>query len=771
MALIKKRFAHIDTSAGVDRPGDALDAAKAYITGSLKVGSTESVGAIESQLQTAFGGTIPDPITIISTGNPFIVADDVKAFTGNIDVGPMGDEYFSVKAPATNFNGQISANLDIISKKNILPQGPSNIGLNDQKFNELHVENAYVASDLHAQSVYSSDYVTGSSLTANTDLTVIDGSSFKVDSRGLSVGLVSSLAQLSGSAGAEFSHGDLMVLAGMVSASGDLKTDSNVAAKGTAGFGKKLTVSSGGMEVTGSAALHDNLTVEKELHVEMDKFVVDGSAATLKEINFAVKDMSSTEMFTVDAQTGNTVVTGELHAQQDAFVANASSVVVKGVELLVKNSNGNNQFVVAPDTGNTTINGSLTVSQDLVVLGDRIEAQITQLRIEDGLITLMSGSTSRAMSSNPGNEAGIEVEVGGEGDKPAIEFKSAIDSTGNVNSGSWQANLNWIPEQDSTWDLGVSGHKWRGLLLSGQANVGSLELNKGAITNAGSVAASSLTLSDDLHAANVYSAGALTGSSLNVVNNATIGGTLGAGTSTLASLSVTADATVGGKLGVTDVATFSGAVTASAGISSSNVQATGNLSGSTLTVGSTASFAGLATFNNSATVSSGSTLTIADGAKLNVLGTAQYVNLAATGNGTFSGSLTVGGIDISPIAAATPVSTSNDSYATLLTEALDPQSMAKMELEVIASNITHAAAWKISIAAQRKENGEINAAAVELSKEVLAGDGMKLDVEISDLAGVIVIKAAGAAGVGTVYWDAQIVKKMVISTVDGSRRY
>ena len=60
------------------------------------------------------------------------------------------------------------------------------------------------------------------------------------------------------------------------------------------------------------------------------------------------------------------------------------------------------------DSGSFT--GDLTISGDLVVQGTRTELQISQLKVEDTLITVASGSAN----SSAANGAGYEIEMGGQ---------------------------------------------------------------------------------------------------------------------------------------------------------------------------------------------------------------------------------------------------------------------------------------------------------------------------------------------------------------------
>ena len=70
------------------------------------------------------------------------------------------------------------------------------------------------------------------------------------------------------------------------------------------------------------------------------------------------------------------------------------------------------------DSGSFT--GDLTISGDLVVQGTRTELQISELKVEDTLITVASGSAN----SSAANGAGYEIEMGGQ-TNPAITWDHA----------------------------------------------------------------------------------------------------------------------------------------------------------------------------------------------------------------------------------------------------------------------------------------------------------------------------------------------------------
>jgi hypothetical protein len=70
------------------------------------------------------------------------------------------------------------------------------------------------------------------------------------------------------------------------------------------------------------------------------------------------------------------------------------------------------------DTGSFT--GDLTIQGDLVVEGSRTELQVSELKVEDTIITVASGSAN----SSAANGAGFEIEMGGQ-TNPAITWDHA----------------------------------------------------------------------------------------------------------------------------------------------------------------------------------------------------------------------------------------------------------------------------------------------------------------------------------------------------------
>lgn len=732
MAIIQKRYAHLNQadSGSLHRK---LDATSAYITGSVEAASTLTVrGQAQFDDVAKFGDTAAAEAVItgmgglpnldlvvsgtIAIGDQLLVFGDITGgkqldLTGRALVGGKLEVQGEItgSAPALlQSTLKVDGQADMVD---VLPQVDLtyDLGSAAKRWAELHAGTA-AFTNLEA------DY--------------------------LDVAITASVAQLTGSAGAVFTAGNLKVEAGEVSASSDLKAGGALVVAGNADLNGALDVALGS-DLHGAVIAYSTLNVQGAADLD-STLNVDGAA-----------EFQSTISASGAAQLGATLtVAGDADLNGQLDVAGNFSVAA-------------NMFSVIAASGDTSIAGDLVVSGDLTVMGDRIEAQVTQLRIEDGLITLMSGSPSRAVSDG----AGIEVDVGAveNGAKPTLAFDHTEDA--------WTSNLDFNPTADLTYDLGISTKRWRELHLSGDANVG------------GAVDAGSLAVSGE----------ATFGASIAVTGSGSFSGALEANTvsasagvsggsfSTNGSLTVQGAADLNGGLDVIGAVSASGGVTAASFTADGlgdfgSLDVSGNTTLADLSVSglsdlSELQVAGAATFAQSIAVTGSGSFTgdisaasASFSGDLDVYGTATFHGVfAVPGAGDF-GSLTVGGINMSPISSSNPVSTVNASSATMLTQQLVSGDMAKYEIEVIARGASNAAAWKISVAAMH-DGTEIQAAATELSKEFFGALGANLDVDIDVAGGNINVKAKGADSAGTVYWDCQIVKKMVLDSANGARKY
>lgn len=751
MTVVNKRYAHINHASGSAH--NLLDAEAAYVTGSLYVGQAAT---LNNTLTVANEATFSDKavVTLDITGSAnldiarqaHIVGDtqlDAKLFVGTA----TGD--------FNNFLSDLVTHGDLAALPQSLFSGDTAVGGNFIASGSMMVlSNSAIMGDLNVKGVaeFKKAVTMLDTLTAgNSTLANV----YAKDSRSdIGTDVLPFHAVY-----AQELHAQTLSASQHLYSQGDLKVQDAATFQSSITVGGAANLNDS-LEVTGSATVKTDLTVNKNLTAANKFYVVDGGDVSVKGADLYVKNSSGTEKFKVAAASGDTKIWGTLTGEDQATLKGA------GYGLVVNNS---------------ASFGAVRVYGDLVVDGDQVILNTSVLQVEDYNITLVSGSHGDDIASG----AGLTIQGD---DAHTFTWKhneaNEIDATTHDGANAFVINDNWLPSTDDKFFLGKPSHAWKGLYLSGDAHVGGdLAMdNAGAITGIGSLTAQNVTATTQLSGAALSVGGnASVQGTLGVTGQTTLAG-LGAGASTLASLGVTGASTF------SDVATFSAAVTASAGLSASQIQAQGvqaqslkalsSLSASAADIGGALNVAGLATFSGQASFASSATVqapyffTIAQGATLDVQGSAQYVNLSATGNGTFGGSLTVGGINISPISSSSPVTTSNGSSTTMLSEALVDGDMAKFEIEVIARSETEncAASWKISVAALH-DGTEVQAMATELSKEPFGALGPNLDVVIDVTGASIAVIAKGAAGAQKVYWDCQIVKKMVMSAIDGSRKY
>jgi hypothetical protein len=131
--------------------------------------------------------------------------------------------------------------------------------------------------------------------------------------------------------------------------------------------------------------------------------------------------------------------------------------------------NGVNVNVPGLQTNSSPTFGTLLLTGDLIVQGTRTELQVSELRVEDKLITLASGSTTSAAADG----AGFEIA----GADKSLQWDHAAQA--------FKMNSDFIPAADESYDLGSPTAKWKDLYLSGSTifldNV-SLSINDGKFT-------------------------------------------------------------------------------------------------------------------------------------------------------------------------------------------------------------------------------------------------------------------------------------------------
>lgn len=605
-----------------------------------------------------------------------------------------------------------------------------------------------------------------------------------------------------------------IVIGGSGSFMGDVSLQGVLAVNGSSSFAGVLKANDRGNPVDiGEELVPFNAIYANEIHAQtlsasqhlysQGDLVVQASGSILGrlEVTGYIKSLANEISASGNLSAGENLyvfgtaeVKNTLNVLSDKFIVDSAATTLKNIDFEVKNVSSVQKFFVDSETGDTEIQGTLKgrgaatfyaagtglavshnasvggnlyVAGDLNIEGSTVTLDATTIQLADKNIDLgkVSGAIGNlGTDNNSADGAGLTIMNSGSGDIDLIWEKETVDG----HAPSFTVNADWSPALNESQSLGQSGQRWNFVYAK-----------DGEFT--------------DVTATGTVSLGAVDVDSLAV----TTGGA----------------ATFGGGIAVTGTGSFTQQLSSSAAIK-----------GLSLDVAETATFGGMVDLNDGATVPAEKTLTIAAGAFLQVDGTANYLNLSATGQvaaahlsasagaeitgslfvvGPMSssegataasfqaaglanfGSLVVGGINISPISAS--VTTLDNAEREIFSFPIAEYEMMKLELEVIARGAqvwyqhdglstnypgvaNLGASWKISITAMH-DGDSVVAAASEIVKEFFGALGMKLDVKIEEVAGNIVITAVGTSNAQGIFWDAQVTKKMVMSNKQGTLTY
>ena len=139
-------------------------------------------------------------------------------------------------------------------------------------------------------------------------------------------------------------------------------------------------------------------------------------------------------------------------------LTNVSEIGVSGSLVISSSANLSVLGTMTADSINVT--NDLTVGGNLTVNGTQTILNVTELVIEDKLITLASGNNSDAGAVG----AGIEVQVVG-GDDKWIKYT-------NTPVNAWTTNIDWSPSADNTINLGNASLQWHDLFIGGSSLIG-----------------------------------------------------------------------------------------------------------------------------------------------------------------------------------------------------------------------------------------------------------------------------------------------------------
>ena len=678
---ITKRYAHINHAQGDAQ--NKLDAELAHITGSLYVGQDATLAAT-----LMVTGEISGSSNLRISGSAHMVGavqmDSTLAVT---DKASFGDTTALEAILTAGFGGgpvvadiavegivAIGDVLAVMGDAHVV--GSGSISGDLEVDGTLQVHNTSRLEDTVPEAANSFDL--GKSDNKWRAIYVQSGSFEHLEAQYLNVAVTASVAQLTGSAGAKFTAGDLKVEAGEVSASMDLKAGGQLVVAGNADL-------NGTLDVALAADLHGAV-------IAYSTFNAQGAADLDSTLNVdGAAEFQSTLSASGAAQLGSTLALAGAGTFASSLAVNGA-----GVALSVANS--------------ASIGGDLTVTGNFVVQGEQVILNTVTLEVEDKNIELAKVASPTDITAD-----GAGITIKGATDHTVLWYN---DRDGGVDA--FSVNDHWLPESDNAFDLGTANYSWRELNLSGDANVGgALDVDGaanlasidvvGAATFAASIAvAGSGSFSTAVTAQSLSASAGVSGGTLTIAGAADLNGGLdvvgevsASAGMFAASFDASGEAHVGSLLvdGVASVATLTASVGA---------EIQGLLSASSMVVEGQATFNGTATFNG---------------------------DFVVPGTGDF-GALVVGGINMSPISAS--LYTEGAESKTLFAVAIASGEMIKLEMEVIAhgdentvgSNLADAASFKYSVSAIRTTSG-IEIKATEIAKEAFA-QGVNLDIDITE---------------------------------------
>ena len=119
------------------------------------------------------------------------------------------------------------------------------------------------------------------------------------------------------------------------------------------------TPTTGTLVVTGGTGISENLNVGGTTHL-LGNVEIDGTVDI--DANFAVRN-NTTDKFTIESATGNTVIEGTLDIQLETEITDNLIITADNKEFIIRTAGSVNKFTVDSDNGNTDVQGTLHVVQ------------------------------------------------------------------------------------------------------------------------------------------------------------------------------------------------------------------------------------------------------------------------------------------------------------------------------------------------------------------------------------------------------------------------
>ena len=218
------------------------------------------------------------------------------------------------------------------------------------------------------------------------------------------------------------------------------------------------TPTTGTLVVTGGVGISENLNVGGTTHI-LGNVEIDGTVDI--DNNFAVRD-NTTDKFTVESATGNTVIEGTLDVQLETEITDNLIVRADNKVFDIQQDDGTSKFTVDTDNGNTDIQGTVTV-QGLTT-------------INDSLIVDEAGKEFAIQNGSQVDKFTVATDTGNTVIQGTLNVVDAVDldSTLNVdNDATFNENVTMIGS------TAISGSAARYFRIKSQSNITNFEVISG----------------------------------------------------------------------------------------------------------------------------------------------------------------------------------------------------------------------------------------------------------------------------------------------------
>ena len=226
------------------------------------------------------------------------------------------------------------------------------------------------------------------------------------------------------------------------------------------------TPTTGTLVVTGGTGISENLNVGGTTHLN-GNVEIDGTVDI--DANFAVRN-NTTDKFTIESATGNTVIEGTLDIQLETEITDNLIITADNKEFIIRTAGSVNKFTVDSDNGNTDVQGTLHVVQGVDFDSTlNVDSNVTfnaELDVDDDVVfhndflmdvtgkyfTITNGSsqTFRILSTNGNTDIEGSLNVGG---------VNTFERTNNIVIGETDSDITLSTGGNATFAGGVNMDK------------------------------------------------------------------------------------------------------------------------------------------------------------------------------------------------------------------------------------------------------------------------------------------------------------------------